>query len=255
MRERPILFSGPMVRALLAGRKTQTRRVVRPQPEPCSYADGYAIAGQRIEGNPAVLAQCPYGAPGDALWVRETWRALERAEDAVDGIRFAADGAFVPIEPTAAAAERWMDAYDNGSHGERWRPSIFMPRWASRLSLRVTDVRVERLQEISEEDATAEGIERVDFHEYLDRKCRNGGLPSGIAMPAPYARDFGKLWDTINGKRAPWASNPWVWVVSFASEEETPAGIPETGPVPSIERNEAPGGDASADRRAGESAS
>jgi hypothetical protein len=213
-----------MVRAILAGKKTQARRVVNPQPSAeTSAVEWNSVASAFVPwrlgfptpgsghrtGDPM---RCPYGAPGDTLWVRETWRAVERAEDALDGVLFAADGAFVPIDPTPAAAERWMEAYDNGRHGEHWRPSIFMPRWASRLTLRVTGVRVERLQEISEEDARAEGMERGRYE-----RETSDGLESGV--PGTYRAAFAAGWDSINGSKHPWASNPYVWVVSFERVE------------------------------------
>lgn len=148
--------------------------------------------------------ECPHGAPGTRLWVRETWQQAERFE------RFTTKGSATP--PASGLVYR-ADAV--GWDAVPWRPSILMPRRACRLLLEVTSVRVERLQEISEADALAEGIEAMQFHGYLDAKERNCGLPSGIKMPAPYAREFGRLWDTINGKRASWDSNPWVWVVEF----------------------------------------
>lgn len=205
-RDRPILFAGRLVRAILAGRKSQTRRVIRPEWWRCldpDDEDDRAIA----------LPQCPYGRPGETLYVRETWRAVERAEDGVDGILFAADDSFVEIAPTHAAAELWMDAYHNGAHGDRWRPSIHLPRWASRLTLRVTDVRIERLQEISEEDAIAEGL--VLWSDPPRVSTVHYGAELADVWEADARKAFARLWDSSNGKRAPWASNPWVWVVAF----------------------------------------
>ena len=111
----------------------------------------------------------------------------------IDGIRFKADDAFVRIENTHKAAELWVDAHDNGKRGALWRSPRFMPRWASRISLDVRAIRCEQLQDISPDDSLAEGV---------------SGWTKGTA--------FERLWDEINGKRAPWASNPWVWVVTFA---------------------------------------
>jgi hypothetical protein len=197
MKERPILFSAPMVRALLSGTKTQTRRVVKPQP----YADEQGNAcwngsnfGQDGRGplfrslaSPVPSSRtkrvhCPYGAPGDRLWVRETWCSL------TTGFAYAAD----PI---------WSRA-----PGERWRPSIHMPRAASRITLEITGVRVERLQDISEPDAQAEGCAL---------ECMTPtGDDSGSAIHGPGG--YRALWESINGPGS-WEANPWVWVVEFAA--------------------------------------
>lgn len=181
MTERAILFSGPMVRAILAGTKTQTRRLLRPQP-PEALAD--TVHYDRATGG-AMWASfhgdhgvsCPYGQPGDRLWVRETWWCAAPHESDGYPVRYRASAGVV------------MDV------SAPWRPSIFMPRWASRLTLEVTGVRVELLQEISVDDCWAEGLQ-------LD-----------VAVPAK--TQYARLWDSINAKRAPWASNPWVWVISF----------------------------------------
>jgi len=209
VKERPILFSAPMVRAILAGAKTVTRRIV-------SERSPHWIVGERNDGVTWLMIArdsvrgatnldddwlpmpCPYGDAGDRLRVRETWRTVERKPDMVDGILFRADDAFVPIENTRAAADRWIDAHDNGKHSDRWRPSIFLPTWASRIHLEVTDVRIERLHAIDEHDAFAEGVSGW----VLDPRCET-------------ARDgFRVLWDEINGAGA-WKENPWVWRVGF----------------------------------------
>jgi hypothetical protein len=210
-----------MVRAILAGTKSQTRRVISPQPD---EDDGVIACGAYYpvvvrrgveEPGPETFGAwgddrswpCPYGRPGDRLWLREAWRAEERASDCVDGVRFRSDDAFVPIADTREAAEAWGAAYDNGRHKQRWRPSIFLPRWASRLTLEVTSVRVERVQSISEEDARAEGVDSL--------------AATGLAFaPREVFRD---LWDSINGERpgCAWEANPWCWVVSFKRAEAT----------------------------------
>ena len=229
VREHPIIFSGPMVRAILAGKKTQTRRVVRwPIVSNgiafdrelgdivcrCDYLPPSEMLMQVRRGKQRYdvarcegwEVECPYGAPGDTLWVREQFAMPRRTTNGgresqlvpdrdVGGVHYLADG--------------------EAPAGHRSRPSIHMPRWACRLTLLVKSVRVERLQEISEEDAIAEGVEQLGFYEYLDRKCRNGGLPSGINTDPPYVSDFRRGWDSINGARAPWASNPYVWVLEF----------------------------------------
>jgi len=192
VRERPILFSGPMVRAILEGRKTQTRRV-RKLPVCCvdcegEQSDGFICATcKRVHRWPTT---CPYGQAGNHLWVRETFAPC-------------IGGAEGPDNPTLYRADA-VDGYDRLT----WKPSIFMPRWASRITLEITNVRVERLQIISEEDAIAEGMQRSD----------NTGMypsPQGNCDHASWAFHYG--WDSINGKRkgCAWADNPWVWVIEF----------------------------------------
>lgn len=203
MTERPILFSGRMVSEILADRKTATRRVVKLPP---SYEAGEVGHFERCgagwalycDPGPSILLRCPYGQPGDRLWVRETWRGL-------DGWR-PENGHL--IEYRADRGKEWREAPEEVLSyqftGEKWRPSIFMPRWASRLTLEVVSIGVERLQVITEEDARAEGC-----------GLRPGGQDGEAAKTARYR--FEELWTEINGKRdgASWAINPWVWVVSF----------------------------------------
>lgn len=201
-KERPILFSGPMVRAILAGRKTQTRRVVKPQ---FGQKWGHGVRhGDNAFSVHVDIAEpdgswkwirCPYGKPGDCLWVRETWRAIERF-DGTDGVLFAADGEFVGIDNTPEASDWWGDAYGNGRHGDKWRPSIFMPRWASRITLEITGVRVEQLGDITESDAIAEGA--------IDRESLDEGY-SAVGF-------FNSLWAKLNGD---FDRRTWVWVVEF----------------------------------------
>lgn len=183
MRERPILFSGPMVRALLNGTKTQTRRVAM------HTVCGVRVARLAYDPAPDVRA-CPYGVPGDRLWVRET---------------------FAPFSTGGAVYRADKPRFSPDAHevvGGSWHPSIHMPRWASRLMLRITDVRVERLQDISEADAKAEGVEPI--------QCEPASLAFGTWKARFRYRDaYRALWDSINGKRAEWSSNPWVWVVAF----------------------------------------
>ncbi len=192
MRERPILFSAPMVRAILAGTKTQTRRAVKGWPlewlsPPISFSPEYVA-------NPENHA-CPYGQPGGRLWVREAWRASPMFNDkpprelpGFAPLRYEADN-------TLHGAWAGYGLADDG----KYRPPMFMPRWASRLTLTLTDVRVERLQAISEADALAEGI---------------AGHPDG-----PW-HAYRSLWTLINGPGS-WDANPWVWVVEF---RRAPAG-------------------------------
>lgn len=243
--ERPILFSGEMVRALLREQnpKTQTRRLVKPQPIVVpgwatrgTHREAYAVDGVRFAArtprettyaadflatyaDDIVQRFCPYGVPGDRLWVRETWAKVRAVSPATGAPIALGDGERLIKAPTSWTDEegrtRWnhdgeVVAYrasssiefcdGDGFSGEmadrdgmpRWRPSIHMPRALSRITLEVTSVRVERLQDITEEDARAEGVE--------DRYYRTA---------------FAELWDGINGDRAAWASNPWVWVVGL----------------------------------------
>lgn len=195
-RERPIIFSGPMVQAVLAGRKTQTRRVVKGAPlwdtAPVEFSNSPGWWTDREDHD---SRRCPYGKPGDRLWVRETfaapWGKDYELPGGVPAVFYRADG-----EPFN----------DDG----RWTPSIHMPRWASRITLELTGVRVERLQDISEKDAKAEGIEEPSpaHGAWCDPNLGREGHWS-------YRLTFSLLWDSINGKRAPWASNCWVWVLQF----------------------------------------
>lgn len=220
MSDRPILFSGPMVRAILDGRKTQTRRVVKVGDTIEERDDGtpwpyFTTWTHGDDGSP--WAACPYGAPGDRLWVRETWRYTDWTEDGQPWIRYAADDARrlcerVTPEWAARVADTWAElsssenvAVDGRAADRKWRPSIFLPRWASRITLAVTAVRVERLQEISELDALAEGVDP-----YCDETRDDGS-----GRPDDHRSAYEDLWDDINGDRAPWDTNPWVWVVEF----------------------------------------
>lgn len=211
IRERPILFSGPMVTAIRAGRKTMTRRVVKPQP-PASHERHCwfhaPVYGWTSEPEPAAdwfKARCPYGVPGDRLWVRETFY--------VDDYRYP-DPSVPPAEFLAAIEYRASHDCANWEAGcpcsdGVWRPSIHMPRWASRITLEITEVRVERLQEITPVDARAEGVECPD-----DQREHNYWGGHLIA--------FHSLWDSINGERpgCAWKANPWVWVVTFRRLQE-----------------------------------
>lgn len=195
MKERPILFSAPMVRAILAGTKTQTRRVVKPQPRRVDggvpFGDGPAWA--HAEPGSAMI-RCPYGQRGDRLWVRETWAPEQYDADATTIAQIEAS-----VRMPAYAADF------SGQPAYKWRPSIHMPRWASRITLEVTGVRVERLQDISEADAIAEGIVRAPYGWWSGRE----GSSSPTAIGA-----YALLWEQINGPGS-WDANPWVWVVEF----------------------------------------
>lgn len=226
-KERPILFNGAMVRAILEGRKTQTRRVVKPKRGgDCNESmwlqalrnvvewreqDGrwYGLMGYRT----LAFAVCPYGKVGDRLWVRETWQGplLSTAGDYhkhnIGGMK-----ALQYPEHCVYRATDTLNAVDDDDRELCWRPSIHMPRWASRILLEITDVRVERLNDISVADALAEGIEKtkqpgtgVDL--YLN--YRTYAFGTGKAIDS-----YRSLWESINGQGS-WDENPWVWVVEF----------------------------------------
>jgi hypothetical protein len=198
-KERPILFSAPMARAILDGSKTQTRRVAKhPLAQAAVRINSYKGQSEFdciLPDGTGGIIQCPYGKPGDWLWVRETW-AYER------------DGTGCP-DDTGILYRATDPGWDDEETGLRWRPSIYMPRRASRILLEITDIRVQRLQEISEEDARAEGI---------DDDAADRVLMMAEAMnqrePRPFASAFETLWEDINGTNS-WAANPRVWVVAF----------------------------------------
>jgi hypothetical protein len=211
-RERPIIFSAPMVRAILDGRKTQTRRKMKPQLEFRNLIDGNSIIiysgwvlpnksgyGGTLYPNAAtaIIESCPYGVVGDRLWVRETWGIGSRPDmhnGWRDGIELKADEGegdddLLPLYSAPAGVDVW---------GMRpgWRSPIHMPRWASRITLEITDVRVQRLQDITVADAQAEGADPIEH-----------GVPD--------ARNaYSAIWESINGPGS-WDANPWVWALTF----------------------------------------
>lgn len=224
-KERPILFSAPMVRALLDGSKTQTRRIVKHQPPKDWSVGGYGeLNGYDKEGelSPDIVIgwgafnedgdygiKCPYGQPGDRLWVREKYWVVERLR--------AGDHS-----PYLIYDEEWDRGLPNESAPLRPcglkfgpHPSIHMPRWASRITLEITDIRVERLNDISEADADAEGF-GGDFPQVVMPEIFDPNKDWGhLTLPQCYAR----LWESINGLGS-WATNPWVWAVSFKVVEQ-----------------------------------
>lgn len=217
---KPMLFSGPMVRALLEGRKTQTRRIVKPQPidgETIIYDNpGFAVGRLRDSEN-AWIKVFPKHEVGFEIWVREAWAPTLRGVEPdgwQDLIEFPADGTKIEVPKEHVA---WFDRVsDRGYHN---RPSIHMPRWASRITLKVTDVRAQRLQDISEEDAEAEGIEGFDDRGLDDAQdCwRNYMRPidhESAWFEADRLASYGSLWESINGPGS-WSANPWVWAYTF----------------------------------------
>ncbi|POE22834.1 hypothetical protein BV923_09620 [Pectobacterium odoriferum] len=197
MKERGMIFNAEMVRATLSEQKTQTRRIVKLQPD----EDGLA----RLSGGPWMdtnekVYPCPYGEVGDKLWVRETWQVIHDYTDEygnVDERRFARS---IPKQRGNYWHPVYAERFGSESRDDRgfpWRPAIYMPRWASRITLEITDVRVERLNDISEEDAKAEGA---------PTECCVIGYKHFLG--------FRTLWKSIYGAES-WNENPWVWVIEF----------------------------------------
>jgi len=194
MKHLPIIFSTPMVQAILDDRKTQTRRVVKPQPIRSPYWTHYENSGAfypaTYDAEPSIL-RCPFGKPGDRLYVRETfgfdpWHYLEGH----DSILY-----------------RACQKIDS-DYPIKWKPSIYMPKKYARIWLEITNVRVERLQDITESDAEKEGVNQGIV--------RTQELISGRWVDYPYyKKGFKDLWDSINGKKHPWKANLWVWVLEF----------------------------------------
>ena len=219
MKERGMIFNGEMTRAILDGRKTQTRRPVRfpvlDKNLGCELA-GNELAGELSAGN---YLNSAFGRPGDRIWVRET---------------------FCPVDDTQYGGEKWVDyratpkfeashpaGWDcapNDAEALKWRPSIHMPRWASRILLEITNVRVERLNAISEEDAQREGVhtevwdQTVVAMNYAARdeffQFWSEDMPHYVEMNQLYRSSFRSLWESIYGAEN-WQANPWVWVIEF----------------------------------------
>ncbi|EQB8080735.1 hypothetical protein ACYRDJ_003111 [Yersinia enterocolitica] len=193
MNEKPILFNSEMVNAILSGRKTQTRRVMKDQPEVIPPEDecgvpGYWIpynAGKTMVRNEMMTIACPLGMRGDQLWVREEFAAGLCTESTL---------AYRATHKTEDLEEGWGETI-------KWTPSIHMPRWASRINLLITGIRVERLNDISDADASAEG-------------CKISSMQSGECLSDMFAR----LWKSIYGDES-WLANPWVWVIEFERME------------------------------------
>ncbi len=229
MIEKPILFNSEMVIAVLDGSKNQTRRVIKVQPPDDRYQLGTMIEStaredRKNEGKHHWLIyengeitsgdreyfSCPYGKVGSELWVRETWKYNGFTDEGIPFIKYAADGEVEYKLPSDEWSERVQDIWAELSDDiedevmdHKWRPSIFMPRWASRIQLRITNIRVERVCDISEEDCKGEGV-------YIE-------LRNAFLLKPPRLRyKFEKLWDSINLDRGfGWETNPYVWVVDF----------------------------------------
>lgn len=224
-------MSAPMVRAILEGRKGQTRRIVTPQYQVTSGETWTSIKTKgwmyqsKIENCDGLLRVCPYGEPGDVLWVRETWRIAHVNHKLKSGDFFVLqfrDYSTKKIDPEFLRDKFYGKPYEIGAIGDaysKWKPSIFMPKEACRIKLKATDVRVERLNDISKEDAMAEGIERAGYG-YKSYEIIHAGRHKG--EPNPHSvipnnspiTSYMELWESINGLGA-WDKNPWVWKISF----------------------------------------
>lgn len=212
MKERPILFSAPMVRAILRGRKTQTRRMIKPRKgltlkdliaggEQTPHANGTTYSATRE----MLATDCPYGVPSDRLWVKETHAIVPRTAYAMS------DGVHQTLRPDDSHDAAVYAADWERSKPGRWRPSIHMPRWASRITLEITNVRAERLNKCSAADAAAEGLIKLPASgRYV---VEQGDQYFGAASHDP-REVYAWLWEHINGEGS-WASNPWVWVIEF----------------------------------------
>jgi hypothetical protein len=270
---RPVLFSAPMIRALLEARKTQTRRPVlclggirrgdqwagpgNPVSGRLVYHDGGAWDAEvlgRDWGIRGPIAKCPYGQPGDLLWVRETWahyhtinhirrtdgRAFSEVSDGLAAYR--ADG-FDTIDDLRDHI-RLMSGMDLEAieiRDDKWIPSIFMKRWASRLTLELTDVRVERLQDISTHDSIEEGIDhRCQKCGYTHRDANIHFDHDLCGEPMPTAPDaYRGVWETINGPET-WDANPWVWALTFLVHQQNVDRVLERREAASATRNKNP---------------
>jgi len=210
MKEHPIIFSTDMVKAILDGRKTQTRRIIKPQP-PATYYSPIAATGiftkstwafhKPNQGSIPHIIECPYGQVGDRFWVREAFMFKKGADARESFINTPQECCLG--EPPHYRYKTDPDAEEYGRH-YKWRPSIFMPRWASRITLEITGIRVERLRDITSSDIKAEGFD-------IGEEYHLGGIAGGTLL----INKFAEYWDSINGKKYPWSSNPWVWVIEF----------------------------------------
>ncbi len=233
MKLKPILFSTPMVAAILEGRKTMTRRIAKvPVRDHCGkdimdwelsehpyQKDGkwfYNIQTD-VDDYQVMDLKCPYGQVGDVLWVREMLR-----QNGELGLEYVADGEDIDETIVPLDFKVKLDKDDHYRHCNI--PSIHMPKWACRLYLEITGIRVERLQDITGSDAIAEGIEssnyegKTYFKDYIDDKTPADGIPYFPSLGDPI-KSFKSLWKSINGFES-WDANPWVWVVSFKMIEK-----------------------------------
>jgi hypothetical protein len=236
MKERPIPFTAEMVRAILEGRKTQTRRVIRPQPRLQLFDRGSCWSEGGVSADTQTIWNCPYGQPGDRLWVKETF-VLERYEDEP---KSPSDRPLHHHKPEDRdfdwAEEYWLLPYYKATDPApelvyddcdepkcRWISSRFMPKWASRIWLEIVNIRVERVQEIGLHDLLAEGVEDI----YLSYRGASSWEHKELATKQFRAK-YEILWNSLNAKRGyGWDVNPWVWVIEFKIVDLTPDPFPK----------------------------
>jgi len=219
MKELPIIMTGESVRAIREGRKTQTRRVINPRKYniqgwdmPVSKADieaGYPVYQDNNGDFHSVIERCPYGKVGDHLWVRETvfFETFHQQSDE----ELKRDG----FNPNIGVWVYRADNHDYPTITANWTSPMFMPRKASRITLEVTNIRIERVQDITENDAIAEGIEYIG--DFFNSPCwKDYGSSPNVVFPDDPIGSYRSLWDSLNSKRGyPFESNPWVWVIDF----------------------------------------
>jgi len=230
---RPISFTSHSIYRIQCNAKTQTRRVMYPQPKVPGPIEARADKTNSWAAEDGCQTwRCPYGMPGDRLYVREMWAMVEPYPSTVE--KYELPLAW-HVQKSAALQQYWRkriiyyadypakqpEECGRGASDNRWRSPVTMPRWASRLLLEVTDIGVERVQEISAEDAIAEGVETAE-HERQQRGDLSFGPLGWINYGPPRSYNFetpqgayASLWDSINGNKNPWAANPWVWRVAF----------------------------------------
>ena len=256
MKYYPMIMGAESVHGIFEGRKTMTRRVVTPQP-PGDFEIGmYHPIGVDRHGEEYPKPErfgiwgdgwdipCPYGQVGDRIWVRETWKPGAWRDDGRVAVDYMASPELTHTpwaymkEQASQFIHRWLDEiaktgllpnesgryeWEAGKSPLKWKKAMFMPRWASRLNLEIVNIRVERVQDITEEDAIREGVEYCDNpdHGFIDALSFHDigrlGCPVCGHNPAGFAvNNYKKLWDSLNAKRGyPWSNNPWVWVIEF----------------------------------------
>jgi hypothetical protein len=218
MKERPIIMSVEMVEAILTGTKTQTRRICNPQPTSSHTAQGYYPGGSvttlALKDGKFTVA-CKFGIVGDRLYVRECWRVhrdYDRLSPRLVVTAMGGDTAHcIDYRSTPSIRDFWG----------KWRPAIFLPKSFARITLEILKVRVERVQDISEEDAKAEGCNKADeSEEFLTAE----DYRVGYTTPQYYSCGYKLLWDSLHGRGA-WDKNPWVWVIEFKAQQSVTAEI------------------------------
>ncbi|WP_287918079.1 hypothetical protein [Comamonas sp.] len=232
MKETGLMFKAPLVHAILAGQKTQTRRLLKPQPAPNHPHDGgtkwvlerglHTPVGSvgHLSVREKMGLRCPMGQPGDRIYVRETFvQGFKTDPSTGDLLQWGADGEELPMTTWFRATDggiSWSDD-DGWETNVPWKPSIHMPKDLARIWLEITGVRVERLQDISNEDAIAEGVNRISHGREGDyySAIRNEQHPKNWTYPDDAFRE---LWESTGGD---WAANPWVWVIDFKTISTT----------------------------------